>query len=138
MELLKTSTANYLAEAGLDVLHTQTSEWLSEITFWRDEIAFYYSFMLDKTNQWVPEKSKADLDAIEDEIISLSGGDLEDLQKMVIEHERFLNDLLDNHPENEHAYRIKHQQLAVRITQFEKRFQYLKKAVFRLFKNSKN
>lgn len=135
MELLASPKARYLLEAGLDVLHAQTNEWVSEIAFWRDELAFYYVLMLDKTNQWVPENKSSDLNAIENEIVSLSGSDLDELQKAVLEHEKFLNDLLDNHPENEQVYRTKHRQLAVQVIQFEKRFKYLKKSVFALFKN---
>jgi hypothetical protein len=134
MDLLISPKSNYLLEGGLDVLHEQSNEWLEEINFWRDESAFYYAFMLTETNNWVPITSKNELKSIEGELISLTGGELDDLQKVVEEHERFLSDLMDKHPENESNYRNKHRQLAIRFVQFEKRFKYLKHDVFKLFK----
>jgi len=48
MELIESSKAAYLLDAGLGVLHEQSIEWLSEIDFWRDEAVFFYSLIVKK------------------------------------------------------------------------------------------
>ena len=41
MELLTSPKATYLLEADLVILHEESQEWLNDISFWRDEIAFF-------------------------------------------------------------------------------------------------
>lgn len=136
MELLESPKTTYLLEARLEILHEQSIEWLKEIAFWKDEIAFYYAFMLQHENNWVPEQFKDQLNLLEKEIIDLSGGELDDLQKVVEEHEHMLGLIVDKKIEVEQNYRLQHKQLSVRIIQFEKRFRSLKNDVFNIFKSA--
>lgn len=83
MELLTTPKTAYLLDAGLEVLHAQAIEWLSEIEFWRDESAFFYTLVVNKTLKFVPVNAKNSIEKIEKELVSITGGDLDDLQKEV-------------------------------------------------------
>ena len=65
MELLTSPKSTYLLEAGLDVLHEQSIEWLNEIAFWRDETAFFYSLVAKKTLEAVPVKAKSYIEKTE-------------------------------------------------------------------------
>lgn len=132
MELLQSPKSMYLLDAGLEVLHAQSNEWLNEIAFWRDEAAFFYSLVVKKTLKSVPVNTKNNIEIIEKELISITGGDLDELQHAVEEHERFLTHLLESKLLKEEFYRSKHKELTVKFTQFEKRFKSLKKEVFAL------
>lgn len=132
MELLTSPKSTYLLEAGLEVLHEQSNEWLSEIAFWKDEAAFFYSLVVKKTLKSVPVNAKSNIESIEKELINITGGELDELQKEVELHEHFLSYLLESKHLNEDSYRNKHQQLILKFDQFEKRFKSLKREVFAL------
>lgn len=132
MELLTTSPkTTYLLEAGLEVLHVQSNEWLSEIEFWKGESTFFYQLIVSKTNRFVPLISKSSIEKIENELVKIVGGDLDDLQKEVEQHEVFLNDLLESKYLSEQSYRKRHELLTFRILGFERRFKELKNEVFK-------
>lgn len=135
MELLTTSPkTTYLLEAKLEVLHAQSNEWLNEIEFWKDESAFFYQLIVNKTTSFVPVVAKNDIEKIENELVKITGGDLDDLQKEVEQHEVFLNDLLESKYLSEDSYRKRHELLTFRFLKFERRFKELKNEIFKLVK----
>ena len=95
MKLLTSPKSVYLLNAGIDVLHDQSTEWLNEIAFWRDETSFYYALVIEKTLMSVPIDSKYLIENIEKDLINITGGELDDLQKNVENHEALLSELLD-------------------------------------------
>lgn len=135
MKLKTTPKTAYLLEAGLEVLHAQSNEWLNEIAFWKDESAFLYTLIVKKTLKSVPVDSKAAIVKIEQELISITGGELDQLQKAVQHHDTFLNDLLESTYLPESNYRKEHEQLTIKFNQFETRFKNLKAEVFRLIEH---
>ncbi len=132
MELLKTPKTAYLLEAGLEILHQQSNEWLNEIAFWRDETAFFYSLFVKKTLSSVPIGEKNKVEKIESELIKITGEDLDALQSEVKEHEHYLSQLLLTNRLDERSYRDKHQQLTLKFMEFETRIKSLKKEIFTL------
>ena len=48
-ELLTSSKKDFLLEAPLEILHSESLEWLEEVEFWKDESAFFYALILEKT-----------------------------------------------------------------------------------------
>lgn len=132
MELLTSPKSMHLLEAGLEVLHEQSYEWLNEIAFWRDETTFFYSLIVKKTLKSVPVSAKNDIERIEKELVSITSNELDDLQKAVEQHESFLKSMLENHGQDGETYRNTHKQLTLRFLQFEKSFKTLKKDVFAL------
>ncbi len=134
MELLATPKTMYLLEAGLDVLHAQSIEWLNEIAFWKDESAFFYTLVVTKTLNYIPINAKNSIEKIENELISITGGDLDDLQKEVEHHEIFLNNLLKKKYLSEESFREIHEQLTFKFYQFERRLKDLKNEIFKLVK----
>jgi hypothetical protein len=138
MKLLVSSTSNYLLSAGIDVLHSQSNEWISEIDFWRDETAFYYALVIEKTMISVPVDAKDLLMKIEHELVNLTGGQLDELKIAVYKHEAFLSDLLENdlNSETEENYRNKHKVIEMKIRELERHFKILKKEIFELVKLS--
>ena len=135
MNLLTPSKATLLLNAGLEVLHEQSREWLSEIAFWKDEAAFFYSLMVKKTLDFVPLDSEKEISHIEKELISITADDLNELQKSVERHESFLTDLLEYVNKDPKNYREEHEKITNQITAFEQRFKTLKKEVFAFVEN---
>ena len=135
MERLTTSQkTTYLLEAGLEVLHAQSNEWLNEIEFWKDESVFFYQLIVNKTSAFVPVIAKDHIEKIENELIKITGGDLDDLKKEVVQHEVFLNDLLESKYLSEESYRKRHELLTFSILKFERRLKELKNEIFKLVK----
>lgn len=132
MKLINTPKTVYLLEAGLEVLHAQSNEWLNEIAFWKDESAFLYTLIVKKTLKSVPVAAKKSIEKIEQELIDITGGELDQLQKDVEHHHTFLNDLLESKYLPESNYRSEHEQLTIKFRKFEKRFKGLKSEIFDL------
>ena len=60
MTVLSPSKSSYMLDiAGLDLLHEQSRDWVSEIAFWRIEANFFYSLIIKKTIKPVPLKAKS-------------------------------------------------------------------------------
>lgn len=138
MKILTSPKSVHLLNAGIEVLHSQSNEWLSEIAFWRDEVAFYYSLIIEKAMISVPIDAKEELKEIEKELVKITSGELNDIQNSVNQHEKLLSDLLENNSEDEEDYREKHRLLEMKFSEMERRFKTLKKEIFELVKLSKN
>lgn len=130
MKLLTPPKPMYLLDVDLEMLHEQSNEWMSEIAFFRDEAAFFYALILQKTFKSVPISAKKSIKRIEKELVSITVDELDILQKKVEQHEKFLSNLLITESHEEETYRKKHHALAQEFVQFEKRFKALKKDVF--------
>jgi hypothetical protein len=137
MNTLKSASGNYLLDLGLETLHEQSMEWISDIAFWRDEVAFLYALEISKTLKEVPMSAKRKLEAIENELVKVAGGDLDSLYDDVTNHERFLNKLLESKKEDEESYREKHTELAEKINYFSTHFRELKREIFEMVKQVK-
>src|ERR1017187_5287217 len=87
MEKLETVKPTTLLEEGLDILHRQSQEWLSDVAFWKDEVSFYYALVVRKTIHKLPSKDKDVAAKIEGDLIRITGGELDQLQQDVELHE---------------------------------------------------
>lgn len=133
MKLLTTSKRNYLLDAGIEILHEQSNEWLSEIAFWYDEVAFLYSLVVKKTIKFVPLEAKTIIEKTEFELQKLTSGELDKLKETVEKHEKLLASIMEQSDyTNEEIYREKHHQLTREIEKVERRMKLLKKDVFSL------
>jgi hypothetical protein len=138
MEPVITLKSSYLLEAGIDVLHEESMEWLNEITFWAEECAFLFALFVKNihSQKEVPLSMKEDLLHIERELLRLrrSGGELDRLKHDVEQHERFLALLLESQMGAERNCRDDHKDLAVNFLLFEKKFKSFKKDIFAFVK----
>ncbi|HWY37219.1 MAG TPA: hypothetical protein VNY73_01575 [Bacteroidia bacterium] len=135
MKLLTNPKTTYLLEASLEVLHAESLEWLSEISYWRDELAFFYTLLVKKTNHALFDRLKNELLHIQEELILLSGHEFEKLELDIKQHEAYLSDLIKaDSGEKEQTYRAKHKAILVRVHAFSKRVRKLKLEVFEIVK----
>jgi len=133
MELLTSPKAIYLLEADLTILHEESQEWLNDISFWRDEIAFFYTLMIKKVDKDYGLVNKSELAHIQDEILSLSGREFSDLETIINQHENYLSSLLANNLlKDEQVFRDKHRLIASLVNAFALRMRMLKKRIFTL------
>lgn len=133
MKLLTPTKKNYLLDAGIEILHEQSNEWLSEIAFWYDEVAFLYSLVVKKTLKSVPLNARSIIEKTESELTKLTGGELDELKFSIEQHEKFLLSVIERKDiTNEELYRDRHHQLTLQMEDFERRFKFLKKDVFKL------
>lgn len=131
MELLEPTKSNFLLEAPLEILHEESLEWLEEIEFWKDEVAFFYKLMITKGERKPPTKN---LLSIQNQIIYFSSEKLDDLKLEIQTHERFLARMLKSVRQDENVYRSRHRALSKKISDTEKQFKEIKKKIFLLAK----
>lgn len=132
MNALTSPKSTYLLEAGIEILHEQSYEWLNEIEFWKDEAAFFKRLINNKTLISVPLNAKNNIQKIEQELFRLTENELGNLQNEVTQHEKKLNALFETGQEDKKTYRDGHKQLTQKIHEFEDRYKNLKKEVFAL------
>lgn len=88
MELLTNPNTDYLLNAPLEPLHSESMLWLKELDFWSDEMIFFYKLLHNKdTAKAFPSGEVA---AIEKELIRLNGEMLDALRNKVAGHEQEL------------------------------------------------
>ena len=131
MELISTPKTEYLLEAGVEILHEESNEWLSKIALWSDEAAFF-EHLLEKCLAKAEEKEqKGQLEHLQNKLLYYKGELLREYQKQIREHENYLDKMLTKDSvEDERKYREKHRSLAEKVKAFEKEYNALKREVF--------
>ena len=132
---LPTPTGSFQLEESLEKLHRESTEWLSEIDFWKDEAAFFYSLMIRRKPATAVSKTKLAKD-VEKELIRLSADHMVELHREVTDHEAELSRIIESKILDEQPYRQVHEDLRARIQETEADFRALKKQVFNLVKTS--
>ncbi len=109
----------YLLDAGFDVLHHESQEWLATIAFWKYELRFFAEVLYWKEPilYWKEPKESDDapfqglLDRFET-IHSLVTIELED---EVMQHEKYLAGLMRNEKGSNWEYRDTHEKISTNI-----------------------
>ncbi|MGV3638884.1 MAG: hypothetical protein ACO1NZ_00115 [Adhaeribacter sp.] len=129
-QLIPTSN-HYLLEVSVDDLHRQSRTWLSEIEFWRLELAFYQQ-LLEKINRNLPgaeEKKRQDhfqhlLPYFQDEL-------LDQYEHDIREHETLLRNMIqEKAPFDEQLYREKHKKYEAQLEAFGVDFKGYRKDLY--------
>ena len=120
----------FLLEAPLEILHAESLEWLEEVEFWKDEAAFFYALIMEKTKQNPSAFKAKESKDVEKHLVYVSAEKIDDLKMEVQAHERFLARLMDNPKLDEQLYRSRHQTIAEKIKRFEFEFKQMKQKVF--------
>lgn len=120
----------FLLEAPLEVLHAESLEWLEEVEFWKDEAAFFYTLIIERTKQDPSAFGTREARDVEKHLIHVSVGKLEDMRVEVQAHERFLSRLMENPKLDEHLYRSRHKLITEKIHAFHHVFKEMKRKIF--------
>jgi len=129
MELITNPNSEYLHDASLETMHAQSREWLNEVDFWIEEMAFFYSLIhMREPHIFLPTVGIADL---ERELITLTSEHLLKLKMGVESHERALARMVKNISlDEEHEYRETHQRLLEEMNRLQEGIRKFKKSVF--------
>ena len=129
MEMITNPNSEYLLHARLETLHAQSREWLNEIDFWIEEMAFFYNLIhMREPHIFFPTAGLADL---ERKLITLTSDHLSKLKIEIENHERVLARMVKNISlDEEHEYRERHRNLLTAITELEVGIREFKKTVF--------
>jgi hypothetical protein len=129
MELLANPKTEYLLQASLKSLHVESQEWLKEIEFWRDELAFFYKLLREKES--IEDFPKEALVAIQKELIRIDSEKLEVIKNQVQSHENSLSALLKaTSMQDEELYRETHRKLLIEIYEVQSLIRIYKKELF--------
>ena len=129
---MNTTTINPKTElllgAGLDVLHFESQEWLSDISFYKDETRFFTDLLNKKKTDNAAQASYSEilksLDEVHNELFN-------DLSEDIMAHERVLSRLETGEKGlSDSDYRDKHRQLKKQLEMFTNNFREFKKMVF--------
>lgn len=130
MKQIESIKSTFLLEAPLEVLHSESLEWLEEIEFWKDECAFFYSLILGESKQHPSAFKTKEAKGIEKHLIYVSSEKLDDLKLEVVAHEKFLARIMGNIKLDEQLYRLRHRTITEKIHEFEREYKEMKKKIF--------
>jgi hypothetical protein len=129
MELLANPKTEYLLQASLATLHVESQEWLKEIEFWRDELAFFYKLLREKES--IEDFPKEALTAMQKELVRIDSEKLEVMKNQVHSHENSLSALLKTTSlQDEEQYRETHRKLLIEIYEVQSLIRNYKKELF--------
>lgn len=132
MELLTYPKNEYLLGASLDTLHVESQDWLKELEFWSDEMAFFYKLLHKKeSSDAFPPR---DLAAIEKALIRIDSEELRRVREGVLSHERLLSSVVKSTSmAEEQVYRETHRNLYSEMFNLNQLIRAFKKDVFSFY-----
>lgn len=135
MELLPNSNTGYLLNVSLESLHVESLEWLNEIEFLKDEIAFYYKLIyIRELKQDLPIDK---VTSVENQLVYINNNKLKKLKNELLYHEQELAQLFKLNPvPDEESYRIKHKLLRNKMLCIKEMAKNMKKDLFKLINSN--
>ena len=130
MESKLLSSTGFTHELGVEELYVLTTHWLSDISFFEQEISYFQSLI---TRYFLPNLSEENMlliKSLENHFQSLNIRK-EQIQADIIAHQQELSALLDkSHVENEEHFNVLHSQLEVKLFDFVKALRQVKLEFF--------
>ncbi|MGV3503270.1 MAG: hypothetical protein ACO1O1_06145 [Adhaeribacter sp.] len=122
---------HYLLEVSLDDLHRESRTWLSEIEFWRLELAFYGQ-MLEKVSGKLPgAEEKNRLDHFRQQLPNFQEEILDPYEHDIREHETLLRNMIqEKAPFDEQLYRGRHKKYQAQLEAFQIDFKAYRKDLY--------
>ncbi len=122
----------YVEWKSSDEMHYSCLQWISELNFIKDEQVFFQDMLKEYT---VPILESHLLEEAKSLIFKLTDSEkqVEDLLKETTKHRNGLQILLDgiDQPDQEKQYREEHKLLLKEVNNFTKKYQTLKKEIFK-------
>ncbi len=134
MKLIEEPKAEFMLQQSLDLLHRESREWLSAISFWEVELRFFRKLLVRTAlRRAVADGHGQAIESLQDRLALFRREACREFEGEVNAHERTLSALLTGDMnKDDMAYREKHQLLATRIVAFQGRFRTLKTEIFKL------
>lgn len=128
MKLLTKESTEYLIDAPLSALHSESNAWMKELKFWSDEIAVFYRMLHRK--EWDREFPSREVSDVEKELVTLNV-QVQKQKADVTKHERFLSSLVQSTSLSiEDGYRDAHRTLRYEILDLHHRMRTFRRSLF--------
>ena len=128
MELLTYSRSAYLLNASLESLHVESREWIKEMDFLKDEVAFFHHLIQKK--EAIKSFPAQEFQALENDLIHI-GNEVDKMREKVSSHEQSLAELFKTtQTQKEETYRQMHRKLLLEMYDLHSLFRKFKKDVF--------
>lgn len=135
MKWLSSQKTEYMLQASFDVLFEETREWLDEITFIREEIAFYHS-LLAKHQSITPATTTTALSA---RLVQLKADLNGNFMRSLVAHSNELAEMMRTFTMGRHEpYRNTHLELGEEVNRLLRVFKDIKHDIFLYLKPAEN
>lgn len=129
-QLIPTSD-HYLLEVSVEDLHRESRTWLSEIEFWRLELAFYQQLLEKVHTKGQGEEEKKQLDHFQGQLPYFQEELLDQYEHDIREHETLLRNMLqEKAPFDEQLYRGRHKKYEEQLKAFSHQFKDYRKDLY--------
>lgn len=92
MDIISFSKTEYLLHTSISLLQTESQDWLEDISFWKDELAFFSSFLVKKRSDRIyPVR---EIQELEKELAQITSLKLDTIKKELKNHDASLTALL--------------------------------------------
>ncbi len=134
MKLIK-SSPKYVKWLNADLMHEESSKWMSELRFIKDEEHFFEDLIKLFTLQLIDSKNFISSKDIVEHLKSLRTKNGELINAIII-HEKELKIMVDgkNQLKEEEAYKTKHRELLIAVKKYFKDYRKLKRQLFKIVK----
>lgn len=135
MKVIETSP-KYIEWLNAELMHEESTRWLSELRFIKDEEHFFEDLIKLFTLQLIDSKNFEGSKEIVSQIKSLRIKNTELINAVII-HEKELKIMVDgkDQPKEEALYKEKHRGLLILVKKYFKEYRKLKSQVFKTIKN---
>lgn len=131
MENLKTADSTYLLEEGLEMLHQESHNWISEMELWKIELDFFQKLLDTHSYKLNTTDEKKEMDHFQNLIIYYNGELIDSIKKKAKKHNKTLATDLENPVQlNEAQYIDEHRSIAAEIDALRMQFHEYKKEFF--------
>jgi len=136
MKNLKVADSTYLLEEGLEKLHQESMDWISEMDLWKLELDFFQKLLDTHSPQFSTIEQKKRLDYFQNLIIYYSGELIDSIIEKTKRHEVFLaKEMVEPQEMDEREYRKMHRGIEENVRSLRKRFYDYKKEFFTFVKS---
>lgn len=133
MENLMAPDTKFLLDRNIEDLHHTSREWLSEINFWKTELAFFQKILEISAPKLQHSEEKMQLDHLQNLILFYNGELLDKYRQNVKRHAKHLGKILQNGSEEDALIRETHMKYYDQVSSFAKRFKEFKLELFEFF-----
>ena len=135
-KLLSPVTGAYLLEPAPDMLHQDATQWLSDLEFYKTELAFLAKILNIAFLRVSSQQQLRGLKSLENKVKLFSEHSLDKLHEQVIRHENHLSELSeDKFKKNRKAVIEEHQAQFGEMRTFSDDVRDLKKEIFAVVEN---
>ena len=126
-----TASTSVSLEADLEDLHRESNYWLSQVEFWRIELAFYQKLLEKITVRTSDIEDKKRISHFQNLITYFNGELLDQFAHDIRQHEKYPKKLLlEEVPVDEQEYKLAHKKYEEEIRAFEEDFKQYRRDLY--------